>query len=101
MTLTQIKAAMHEALHVRVSQVDRPTPIKGVTETWLEVTYRGRHIGWLPADTDPNLAITTARRWLQQNRQIEKDSKSNPMPPAAGLILQRLAEETGATGAKR
>ena len=87
-----IRAAMHEALNVEVSPVERPTPVKGVTETWLEVTYGGKHIGWLPADTNPQVAMNTARRWLQQGRRIAHEAHANSVPSAAGLIVNKLIE---------
>lgn len=87
-----IRSAMDEALNVQIASVERPTMIKGVTETWLEATYRGTHIGWIPADTDPNTAMLTARRWLQQNRQIRNEPRTVAMPSAARVVADRLAE---------
>ena len=68
----QVKAAMDEALNVQIDTVERDTMIKGETETWLEVTYQGQHIGWLPTTTSPQVAMNTARRWLMERRLIAK-----------------------------
>lgn len=91
--ILEIQAAMDEALGVQVKPVERPTEIIGKTETWLEVTYKGRHIGWLPADTDPNTAFINARVWLKQNREIQRAAARRNLPSAAGGIVARLAEK--------
>ena len=85
--------SMDEAFNHKIELVDRDTMVKGVTEPWLQVTYRGRHIGWLPADTNMNVAHATARRWLAMLRQFEHDERAAPrMPSAAGNIVHSLTE---------
>ena len=87
---TDIRRAMDEALNVKVELVERPTPTKGVTETWLHATYRGKHVGWLPADTDMNTAILKARMWLKDNRRITAAAGKVATPSAAGTIAAAL-----------
>ena len=89
--ILNIRAAMDEALNVQVTPVDRPH-WNGTSEPWLEVTYRGRHVGWLPADTNLQRAINQARRWLRDDRQIHKAAMAKPMPSAAGAIINKLME---------
>ena len=86
-----IRRAMDEALNVQVERVERPTPVKGVTETWLHATYRGKHVGWLPADMDMNTAILKARAWLKDSRQIAAAASRIATPSAAGTIAAALA----------
>ena len=82
--------AMDEALNVKIERVERPTPVKGVTETWLHATYRGKHVGWLPANTDMNTAILKARTWLKGNRRIAAAARKIATPSAAGTIATAL-----------
>ena len=89
--IRSIRAAMDEALNVQVTLVDRPHP-NGTSDPWLDVTYRGRHVGWLPADTNPQRAINQARRWLKQDREIHKAAMDKPMPSAASAVINRLME---------
>ena len=82
----EIQSALDEALCVQINLVDRPHP-NGTSEPWLDVTYCGRRVGWLPADTDPQRALNQARRWLHQDRKIRKDAMKNPVPSAAGAVI--------------
>ena len=87
-----MRNAMDEALTVQVAAVERPTAIKGVSEQWLEVTYQGKHVGWLPIDTNPQVAMNTARRWLKEDRGIAADAAKVAMPSVAGTVLNKLME---------
>ena len=87
----EMKSALDEALDVQIKLVDRRHPF-GYTEKWLDVTYRNRHVGWLPADTDPQRALNQARRWLNQDRKIRKDAKQNPVPSAAKAVIGAIIQ---------
>ena len=87
----EIQSALDEALDVQLTLVDRPHP-NGTSEPWLDVTYRNRHVGWLPADTDPQRALNQARRWLNQDRKICKDAKQNPVPSAAKAVIGAIIQ---------
>lgn len=82
-----IQSAMKEAFGLEVNRVMRPTTVIGIDEPWLEVTYDGEHIGWLPVDTNINLAIQQGRRWLAENRAIRQEAASVRTPGAASVII--------------